>query len=99
MLAAVVPVKSLSQTKGRLAELLTPGERSRLSLAMLADVLAALRSSGAADLLAVTSPDPEVAAAAGAAGAELRRIDVLVVGEFVRHVPGVRVQQVGLLGR
>ena len=70
MLAAVVPVKSLSQTKGRLAELLTPGERSRLSLAMLADVLAALRSSGAADLLAVTSPDPEVAAAAGAAGAE-----------------------------
>ena len=69
MLAAVVPVKTLGATKGRLAEVLGPQERQALCLAMLSDVLAALLHSPVVGLVAVTSPDPGVAAHALAAGA------------------------------
>lgn len=70
MLAALVPVKSLGQTKGRMAELLGPEERSQLCLAMLTDVLAALRQSPEVALIGVISPDAAVAELAQGAGAE-----------------------------
>lgn len=70
MTAAVVPVKALSLSKSRLA--LRGGREAvrRLSLAMMADIVEALRAVPALERVAVVTPDPEVAEAASRAGAE-----------------------------
>jgi 2-phospho-L-lactate guanylyltransferase len=67
--AAVVPVKSLAAGKSRLAAALGRGPAEALALAMLEDVLAALRAVPALDVVAVVTPDRDVAEAAGRAGA------------------------------
>ena len=67
---AVVPVKSLDASKSRLA---AEGRRELvrgLSLAMMADVVEALRAVRGLGRVAVVTPDAEVARAAEAAGAE-----------------------------
>ncbi len=56
---AVVPVKGLTETKGRLAGELFPQERSVLTLETLAHVIGAIQASGAVDELAVITPDGE----------------------------------------
>jgi 2-phospho-L-lactate guanylyltransferase len=70
VIAALVPVKALDRAKGRLAALLSQEERRRLALAMLEDVLRALRAVPRVDELAVVSPDTDVLARAGELGAE-----------------------------
>ena len=66
---AAVPVKSLAHAKQRLAPVLSPGQRRRLVLAMLHDVLDVLaRTPGLAGVL-VVSPDPDVLALAAVCGA------------------------------
>jgi len=60
MITALVPAKALDQAKGRLAALLSEGERRRLALAMLEDVVRALRGVAAIDAVHVVSPDAEV---------------------------------------
>jgi len=75
MRAALVPVKRLHTAKSRLLPLLGRGALERFTLAMLEDVLDALRSARELDRVAVVTEDPAVAEAARAAGAEaiLRR--------------------------
>lgn len=60
MIHAIVPVKSLDRAKGRLAPLLAPHERRAVVLAMLEDVLAALGSASATQVVNVISSDPVV---------------------------------------
>ena len=55
---AVVPVKSLSEAKSRLAGALSPEQRSALALHMLHHVLDAIAASGVVDGTAVISPEP-----------------------------------------
>jgi 2-phospho-L-lactate guanylyltransferase len=69
---AVVPVKRLAAGKSRLAAALGREAARSLALAMLADVLAAIRASGRVDRIVVATPDPEVGEAARALGAEAR---------------------------
>jgi 2-phospho-L-lactate guanylyltransferase len=69
---AVVPVKRLAAGKSRLAAALGRESARSLALAMLADVLAAIRASGRVDRIVVATPDPEVGEAARALGAEAR---------------------------
>jgi 2-phospho-L-lactate guanylyltransferase len=57
---AIVPVKSLSQCKQRLASQYSPKDRAELSLAMLSDVMNALQRSGWLEEVWVVSPDPQV---------------------------------------
>jgi len=54
---AIVPVKSLSEAKRRLASHLDPEERRALVLAMLDDVLTALRKSRLFSETHIISPD------------------------------------------
>lgn len=70
MNAALVPVKALAAGKSRLAGRLPRGALERLALAMLGDVVEALR--GVPDLakVLVVTPDPRVAQEAAAVGAE-----------------------------
>ena len=70
MTAALVPAKALDQAKGRLAAILSEEERRDLALAMLEDVLRALKAAPRIDLVAVVSPDAEVLAKAQALGAQ-----------------------------
>jgi 2-phospho-L-lactate guanylyltransferase len=67
--AALVPVKALASSKSRL--LATGGRDAvrRLSLAMMADVIEALREVPGLAPIAVVTPDPEVASAAEREGA------------------------------
>jgi 2-phospho-L-lactate guanylyltransferase len=58
---AIVPVKALAQAKSRLAPRLDAEARRRLVLAMLADVLAALRACSQVDRVIVVTPDDDVA--------------------------------------
>jgi 2-phospho-L-lactate guanylyltransferase len=69
MTLALVPVKRLGAAKSRLAGHVAPADRDALTLAMLADVVEALRGVAAIDRVAVVTPDPVVAEAARAAGA------------------------------
>ncbi|HEX5067389.1 MAG TPA: 2-phospho-L-lactate guanylyltransferase [Myxococcota bacterium] len=69
MIAAVVPVKSLDASKSRLAARDREWARD-LSLAMMGDVVEALRAVPTLERVAVVTPDPQVAQAAEAAGAE-----------------------------
>ncbi len=69
MTAAIVPVKDLAAGKSRLAKALGRDGAERLALAMLEDVLAALRGARRIDAIGVVTPDPTVAAVAERAGA------------------------------
>jgi len=75
MNAAVVPVKRLAAGKSRLAGALGREAVEALTLAMLGDVLDALRASGRVDRIVVATPDPDVGEAARALGAEARVAD------------------------
>jgi len=68
-LDALVPVKRLSAAKSRLVPGPDRAAAGRLTLAMLDDVLAALRGATRIARVAVVTPDDEVAAHAEAAGA------------------------------
>lgn len=70
MNAALVPVKPLAAGKSRLAGRLAREALERLALAMLGDLVDALRAVRELDLVAVTTPDPRVAREAEALGAE-----------------------------
>jgi 2-phospho-L-lactate guanylyltransferase len=70
MIVALVPVKRLDEAKGRLADLLAPDERRRLALAMLEDVLCALRAVPRIDRIAVVSPDSAALTRAEELGAQ-----------------------------
>jgi len=59
VIAALVPIKALSEVKERLASILDPQERKALALAMLTDVVTALLGAASIAYLAVVSPDPE----------------------------------------
>lgn len=69
MTAAIVPVKRLAQGKSRLAQALGRDGAGGLALAMLGDVIEALRATPGVGVVAVVTPDEAVAAAATAAGA------------------------------
>ncbi len=69
MTAAIVPVKHLAAGKSRLAKALGRDGAERLALAMLEDVVAALRGVRGLDAIGVVTPDPAVAAVAESAGA------------------------------
>jgi 2-phospho-L-lactate guanylyltransferase len=69
VIAAVVPAKSLSGAKSRLLRRLPQSAVERLTLAMLCDVVDALRAVPALARVAVVTPDEAVAAAARGAGA------------------------------
>jgi 2-phospho-L-lactate guanylyltransferase len=60
VISALVPAKTLGEAKGRLAEILSLSERRKLALAMLEDVLTALRAVPAITAVAVVSPDSAV---------------------------------------
>ncbi|HEY7347820.1 MAG TPA: 2-phospho-L-lactate guanylyltransferase [Ktedonobacterales bacterium] len=68
---AIVPAKTLEQAKTRLAHVLSPNERRALSLAMLRDVLIALRGAHTLDRIAVVTADAALGAEASALGAEV----------------------------
>lgn len=57
---AAVPVKSLSTSKSRLSSLLQPSERSLLTVAMLRDVLNAVKGSMTVSEAIIVSPDSDV---------------------------------------
>jgi 2-phospho-L-lactate guanylyltransferase len=69
MLYAIVPVKPLHLAKGRLSIVLTASERRALVLAMLDDVLAALRATEVVRQTVVVSRDAEALALAARLGA------------------------------
>ena len=68
---ALVPVKTFSAAKTRLAPLLTGTQRAALARTMLLDVLDALRDSGRIDGIALVSREPGLPDIAGAYGAVL----------------------------
>jgi len=57
---AIVPVKVLRKSKTRLSSILQPKERTELTIAMLMDVLSALRKSRMIDSIIVVSADRNV---------------------------------------
>lgn len=67
---AVVPVKRFDRAKSRLASVLAPGARRDLAVAMLADVLDALRGTTALKGVVVVTADAEAAVMARARGFE-----------------------------
>ena len=69
MTAAIVPVKHLAAGKSRLAKALGRDGAERLALAMLEDVVTALRGVRGLGAIGVVTPDPTVAEAAERAGA------------------------------
>lgn len=73
MTVAIVPVKHLAHGKSRLAATLGRDGAERLALAMLEDVVAALRAVRGIDLVAVVTPDATVAEAAERCGARVVR--------------------------
>ena len=60
MIRALVPAKALGEAKGRLASVLSEIERRKLALAMLEDVVRALKAVPAIESVSVVSPDAEV---------------------------------------
>ncbi len=69
MSLAIIPIKHLSQGKTRLSSRLERGELEQLCLAMLKDILSALRQTPSIERVAVVTPDPSVADCASASGA------------------------------
>lgn len=72
---ALVPVKRLAAGKSRLAAALGRESIEALTLAMLGDVVDALRACGRLARVVVVTPDPDVGEAARALGAEARVAD------------------------
>jgi len=70
MIAALVPVKALRQSKSRLRPVLSDEQREALVMAMLADVLGLLAGVRGIAATAVVSPDAEVLAFARQLGAQ-----------------------------
>jgi len=70
MISAVVPVKVLAASKSRLLPHLGRAAAERLAIAMLGDVIEALRGVRGLARVAVATPDAAVAAVAREAGAE-----------------------------
>ncbi len=66
---AILPIKSFSEAKQRLAEELTPGPRRALAEAMFSDVLIALRRAASIDAILVVSGDHGAQRIAGGHGA------------------------------
>lgn len=66
---AIIPVKSLAQTKSRLTPVLSAAERASLTQFLLQRTLAVLRASGMVDRVVVVSRDTAVSQAAAAQGA------------------------------
>lgn len=75
MSAALVPVKHLTTGKSRLLTELARGQLEALSLAMLEDVLEALKGTPSVARMAVVTPDQTVALAAESFGAKPLRLD------------------------
>lgn len=71
MIAALVPVKELASSKSRLLPHLGAAAVTRLSVAMLSDVLETLQSVRSLDRVIVVTPDTRVADAARCVGAEV----------------------------
>jgi 2-phospho-L-lactate guanylyltransferase len=71
MNAALVPVRGLAGAKKRLASCLTIDQREGLALAMLTDMIEALRAAAGVDRIVVVSADAELLRHAGEAGAEV----------------------------
>ena len=71
MIGAVVPVRTLDSAKLRLRRALGDAAVERLVLAMLEDVVEALRGAPALERVAVVTPDDRVAEVARALGAEI----------------------------
>lgn len=71
MVHALVPIKTLAEAKSRLAPLLSPDERATLALAMLADVLMALRATAAIARVSVVGGDTRALAVAHDYGANI----------------------------
>lgn len=69
MISALVPAKTLGEAKGRLAKVLSLPERRQLALAMLEDVLTALRAVRSIEAVDVVSPDSDVSELAARLGA------------------------------
>jgi 2-phospho-L-lactate guanylyltransferase len=69
MNAALLPIRSIAGAKNRLARNLDGGQRERLTLAMLADMVAALRRARALDRVFVVSADAILLAHARKLGA------------------------------
>jgi 2-phospho-L-lactate guanylyltransferase len=69
MIAALVPVKRLGAAKSRLLPRLARADLARLTLAMLGDLIEALRHARCVDLVWVVTEDEEAARAARDAGA------------------------------
>jgi len=67
---AIIPVKRLSEAKSSLRAKLTPKQRSRLVLSMLADALGAVHQAPSIASVAVVSPDERVLSFARLHGAE-----------------------------
>ncbi len=59
---ALVPLRAPGEGKSRLADVLDPEQRAALSVAMLADVTAALAAGGLAEIVVVAGGDAAVAA-------------------------------------
>jgi len=70
MIAGIVPVKALAESKSRLFPERARGDVEALSLAMMGDVIACLRAVDGLARVVVTTPDAAVAAAAQAQGAQ-----------------------------
>ena len=60
MIRALVPAKALGEAKGRLSAVLSEVERRKLALAMLEDVVRALKAVPAIASVSVVSPDGDV---------------------------------------
>jgi 2-phospho-L-lactate/phosphoenolpyruvate guanylyltransferase len=69
-IVAVVPVKNLSDVKGRLASRLSPAERANFALESLDRVLSAIKACHSIEAALVVSPDERVRARAVDAGVE-----------------------------
>ena len=80
---ALIPVKTLSQAKSRLADHLTLEQRASLVLDMLHHVIATLNASGVLDGVTVVSPDEHVLKKAELWGAQAR------VEELSGHNPAL----------
>jgi len=68
---ALVPVKDLTQAKGRLSPLLSPTERHALATAMLDDVLSALQQASTVERIALVTTDAHALSLAAQCGFEV----------------------------
>ncbi len=90
---AIIPVKSLSESKGRLAHLLSPGQRAQLVRNLLGHVLAEVQRTARISRQLVISRDPEVWAFADAFGAKVvEEIPPYSLNRAVSHAFQIAVQ-------